>query len=129
AIGLVIEREIMVRVKSKAFMISTLLSIVLFGAAVAASGALPSLFASTDKVAVTSAETVAGIEGIEPVEVAGVEEAKELVRTEAVAAAVGDAVVSLLDIARGEWPASPSSNQLHALTSVPPVICLAGLAG
>ncbi|RAF15218.1 ABC transporter permease, partial [Burkholderia multivorans] len=90
AIGLVIEREIMVRVKSKAFMISTLLSIVLFGAAVAASGALPSLFASTDKVAVTSAETVAGIEGIEPVEVAGVEEAKELVRTEAVAAAVVD---------------------------------------
>ncbi|MCT1549724.1 MULTISPECIES: ABC transporter permease [Brevibacterium] len=107
AIGLVIEREIMVRVKSKAFMISTLLSIVLFGAAVAASGALPSLFASTDKVAVTSAETVAGIEGIEPVEVAGVEEAKELVRTEAVAAAVVDS------------PDSPTGTTVIALRSAP----------
>lgn len=107
AIGLVIEREIMVRVKSKAFMISTLLSIVLFGAAVAASGALPSLFASTDKVAVTSAETVAGIEGIEPVEVAGVEEAKELVRTEGVAAAVVDS------------PDSPTGTTVIALRSAP----------
>lgn len=107
AIGLVIEREIMVRVKSKAFMISTLLSIVLFGAAVAASGALPSLFASTDKVAVTSAETVAGIEGIEPVEVAGVEEAKEFVRTEAVAAAVVDS------------PDSPTGTTVIALRSAP----------
>ncbi|MCT2183368.1 ABC transporter permease [Brevibacterium casei] len=107
AIGLVIEREIMVRVKSKAFMISTLLSIVLFGAAVAASGALPSLFASTDKVAVTSAETVAGIEGIEPVEVAGVEEAKKLVRTEAVAAAVVDS------------PDSPTGTTVIALRSAP----------
>lgn len=107
AIGLVIEREIMVRVKSKAFMISTLFSIVLFGAAVAASGALPSLFASTDKVAVTSAETVAGIEGIEPVEVAGVEEAKELVRTEAVAAAVIDS------------PDLPTGTTVIALRSAP----------
>lgn len=107
AIGLVIEREIMVRVKSKAFMISTLLSIVLFGAVVAASGALPSLFASTDKVAVTSAETVAGIEGIEPVEVADVAEAEELVRTEAVAAAVVDS------------PDSPTGTSIIALRSAP----------
>lgn len=36
----------------------------------------------------------------------------------AVVVAVGVAVVSLLAIARVEWPAFPSSNQLHALTTV-----------
>ena len=47
AIGLVIEREIMVRLKSKAFMVSAILSIVLFGVLVGVSGALPSLCSST----------------------------------------------------------------------------------
>ena len=89
AIGLVIEREIMVRLKSKAFMISTLLSIVVFGALVAVSGALPTLFSSTDKVAVTSAaaESVKGIDGIELVSVSDADEAKSLVESEDVAAA------------------------------------------
>ncbi|WP_231443780.1 ABC transporter permease [Brevibacterium zhoupengii] len=92
AIGLVIEREIMVRIKSKAFMISTLLSIVLFGALVAVSGSLPSLFSSTEKVAVTSAgaQAVEGIDGIELVSVDNADEAKELVKSEEVAAAVVD---------------------------------------
>jgi ABC-2 type transport system permease protein len=67
AIGLVIEREIMVRLKSKAFMVSTILSIVLFGVLVGVSGALPSLFSSTDKVAVTSAGAKA-VEGIDDIE-------------------------------------------------------------
>lgn len=37
------------------------------------------------------------------------------------------AVVSLLAIAQVQWPAFPSSNQLHALTTVGQVGCLAGL--
>jgi galactan 5-O-arabinofuranosyltransferase len=38
-------------------------------------------------------------------------------------------VISLAAIARVEWPAYPSSNQLHALTTVGQVGCLAGLLG
>ena len=47
----------------------------------------------------------------------------------ALAAAGGRAVavVSLVAIARVQWPAFPSSNQLHALTTVGQVGCLAGL--
>ena len=41
--------------------------------------------------------------------------------------AVVIAVVSLFAIARVEWPAYNSSNQLHALTTVGQVVCLAGL--
>ena len=55
-----------------------------------------------------------------PVRVAG-----QMVAAAAIAAAV--AVVSLLAIARVEWPAYNSSNQLHALTTVGQVACLAGL--
>lgn len=107
AIGLVIEREVMVRLKSKSFMISTLLSIVLFGAFVAVSGALPSLFASTDRVAVTSAESLSGIDDVDPVVVSGVAEAKRLVTSEDVAAAVV------------EDPASPTGSTVIALRSAP----------
>lgn len=42
--------------------------------------------------------------------------------------AVVVAVVALMAIARVQWPAYPSSNQLHALTTVGQVCCLAGLA-
>ncbi len=45
----------------------------------------------------------------------------------AVAVAVVVAVVSLAAIARVEWPAFNSSNQLHALTTVGQFGCLAGL--
>jgi galactan 5-O-arabinofuranosyltransferase len=45
----------------------------------------------------------------------------------AVAVAVVVAVVSLIAIAGVQWPAFPSSNQLHALTTVGQVACLAGL--
>ncbi|MEE6178099.1 galactan 5-O-arabinofuranosyltransferase [Mycobacterium sp. 050134] len=45
----------------------------------------------------------------------------------AVAVSVVVAVVSLIAIARVQWPAYPSSNQLHALTTVGQVACLAGL--
>ncbi|MGV0849411.1 galactan 5-O-arabinofuranosyltransferase [Mycolicibacterium phlei] len=45
----------------------------------------------------------------------------------AVAVAVVVAVVSLAAIARVEWPAYNSSNQLHALTTVGQFGCLAGL--
>ncbi|ORW01667.1 arabinofuranosyltransferase [Mycobacterium lacus] len=45
----------------------------------------------------------------------------------AVAVAVLVAVISLNAISRVEWPAFPSSNQLHALTTVGQVGCLAGL--
>lgn len=41
--------------------------------------------------------------------------------------AVAVAAVSLIAIARVQWPAFPSSNQLHALTTVGQVGCLAGL--
>lgn len=47
----------------------------------------------------------------------------------ATAIAVGVAAVSLLAIARVEWPAYNSSNQLHALTTVGQVVCLVGLLG
>ncbi|OBI08973.1 arabinofuranosyltransferase [Mycolicibacter heraklionensis] len=46
----------------------------------------------------------------------------------AAAVAVVVAVVALMAIARVQWPAYPSSNQLHALTTVGQVGCLAGLA-
>ncbi|MDM3975198.1 galactan 5-O-arabinofuranosyltransferase [Mycobacterium marseillense] len=46
----------------------------------------------------------------------------------AVLVAVLVAVVSLIAISRVQWPAFPSSNQLHALTTVGQVGCLAGLA-
>ena len=45
----------------------------------------------------------------------------------AVAVAVAVAAISLVAIARVEWPAYPSSNQLHALTTVGQVCCIAGL--
>lgn len=45
----------------------------------------------------------------------------------AVLVAVVVAVVALNAISRVEWPAFPSSNQLHALTTVGQVGCLAGL--
>src|SRR5690242_17406938 len=45
----------------------------------------------------------------------------------AVAVAAAVSVVSLTAIARVQWPAFPSSNQLHALTTVGQVGCLAGL--
>ena len=44
-------------------------------------------------------------------------------------AAVAVSVVALAAIARVEWPAFPSSNQLHALTTVGQVGCLVGLVG
>jgi galactan 5-O-arabinofuranosyltransferase len=47
--------------------------------------------------------------------------------TAAVAVAVAVAVPSLIAIAGVQWPAYPSSNQLHALTTVGQVGCLAGL--
>ncbi|GJF09676.1 arabinofuranosyltransferase AftA [Mycolicibacterium cyprinidarum] len=45
----------------------------------------------------------------------------------AIAITVVVAVVGLLAIARVDWPAYNSSNQLHALTTVGQVACLAGL--
>src|SRR5271154_874554 len=41
--------------------------------------------------------------------------------------AITVAVISLAAISRVQWPAYPSSNQLHALTTVGQVGCLAGL--
>src|ERR1700761_8834467 len=38
-----------------------------------------------------------------------------------------DSVISLIAIARVQWPAYPSSNQLHALTTVGQVGCIVGL--
>ncbi|QUL79027.1 ABC transporter permease [Brevibacterium sp. SMBL_HHYL_HB1] len=109
AMGLVIEREIMVRLKSKAFMISTILSIVILGVLVGVSGALPSLFSSTDRVAVTSAsaQAVAGIDDIEPVDVDDANEARALVTAEEVEAAVV------------ESPDSPTGLAVLSLRSAP----------
>jgi galactan 5-O-arabinofuranosyltransferase len=45
----------------------------------------------------------------------------------AAAIAVAVSVVSLTAIARVQWPAFPSSNQLHALTTVGQVGCIVGL--
>jgi galactan 5-O-arabinofuranosyltransferase len=47
----------------------------------------------------------------------------------AVVVAVIVAVLSLIAISRVQWPAFPSSNQLHALTTVGQVGCLVGLVG
>src|SRR5690242_10509765 len=47
----------------------------------------------------------------------------------AVLVAVLVAAVSLAAIAKVEWPAYNSSNQLHALTTVGQVVCLLGLLG
>ncbi len=123
AMGLVIEREIMVRLKSTAFMISTILSIVLFGALVAVSGALPSLFSSTDKVAVTSAEAaeaLADIDDVEVVDVGTVAEARELVSGEDVAAAVVDDAESPVGLTVIAQRSAPDS-LVNALSRVPTV--------
>ena len=47
----------------------------------------------------------------------------------AVAVAVAVSVVALFAISQVEWPAYPSSNQLHALTTVGQVGCLVALLG
>jgi galactan 5-O-arabinofuranosyltransferase len=47
----------------------------------------------------------------------------------AIVVAVVVSVISLIAIAGVEWPAYPSSNQLHALTTVGQVGCIAGLLG
>ncbi len=47
----------------------------------------------------------------------------------AVVVAAGVSVVSLTAIQRVQWPAYPSSNQLHALTTVGQVACIVGLLG
>lgn len=122
AIGLIIEREIAVRLKSKAFMISTIFSIVLFGALVAVSGALPSLLSSTDQVAVTSAgaKAVDGVDGIDTIPVDTVDEAKKLVKSGDVAAAVVEddqSPVGLTVIAERSAPDSLTG----ALSQVPTV--------
>ncbi len=45
----------------------------------------------------------------------------------AIAIAAVVSVISLIAIARVQWPAYPSSNQLHALTTVGQVGCIVGL--
>src|ERR1700721_4842233 len=45
----------------------------------------------------------------------------------AVAVAAAGSVISLTAIGRVHWPAFPSSNQLHALTTVGQVGCILGL--
>jgi galactan 5-O-arabinofuranosyltransferase len=45
----------------------------------------------------------------------------------AIAIATVVSVISLIAIARVQWPAYPSSNQLHALTTVGQVGCIVGL--
>jgi galactan 5-O-arabinofuranosyltransferase len=47
----------------------------------------------------------------------------------AVALAVVVSVIALIAISRVEWPAYPSSNQLHALTTVGQVACIVALVG
>ncbi len=47
----------------------------------------------------------------------------------ATAVSVVVSVVSLMAISRVDWPAFPSSNQLHALTTVGQFVCLAALFG
>ncbi|BBZ02235.1 arabinofuranosyltransferase AftA [Mycolicibacterium chitae] len=47
----------------------------------------------------------------------------------AAAIAVAVSVVALIAISRVQWPAFPSSNQLHALTTVGQFVCLAALLG
>ena len=122
AIGLVIEREIMVRIRSKAFMVSTILSIVLFGVLVGVSGALPSLFSSTNKVAVTSAgaKAVEGIDNIETVEVADVDEAKALIASEEVESAVVESQDSPTGVAVLSLRSAPES-LIGALSLTPEV--------
>lgn len=122
AMGLVIEREIMVRIKSKAFMVSTILSIVIFGVLVGVSGALPSLFTSTDKVAVTSAgaKAVEGIDDIETVEVADVDEAKALIASEEVESAVVESQDSPTGVAVLSLRSAPES-LIGALSLTPEV--------
>ncbi|WP_167200284.1 ABC transporter permease [Brevibacterium pigmentatum] len=122
AIGLVIEREIMVRLKSKAFMVSMILSIVLFGVLVGVSGALPSLFSSTDKVAVTSegAKAIEGIDDIEPVAVDDVDEATALITSEEVESAVVESEDSPTGVAVLSLRSAPES-LIGALSLTPEV--------
>src|SRR5699024_12363174 len=109
ALRLVSQREIIVRLTSKSSMISPILSSVVLGVLVGVSGALPPLFSSTDRVAVTSASApaVAGIDDIEPVGVDDANEARALVTAEEVEAAVV------------ESPDSPTGLAVLSLRSAP----------
>ncbi len=81
AVSIVTERELLVRLRSKSFVISTLLTIVLFGVLVGLSSILPDLFGGSDRIAATSeaAEVLASNDDIEVVPAANAEEVRELV--------------------------------------------------
>lgn len=86
-VALVAQREITTRLRSKSFLISTgILLLVVLGGIIFSS--IASANAEDPKVAVTDASVLAGVEGLEPVPVASVEEAEQLVRDGDVDAAV-----------------------------------------
>ncbi len=85
--GLVAQREISTRLRSKSFLISTgILLLLVLGGIIA--GSIAAATVDDTKVAVTDASVVAGIDGIEPVTVADRAEAEQLIRDGDVDAAV-----------------------------------------
>jgi ABC-2 type transport system permease protein len=87
---LVAEREVTTQVRSKAFIISTVVMLVLILAAIVVSSVFGDRFGSDPKVAVVpaTAELVAGLDGIEPVDAADDAAARQLVEDEEVSAAL-----------------------------------------
>lgn len=139
AVGIVAQREILVNLRSKAYLISA--AIVLLGAlaAVILSSVGPQLFASTTSVAVT-AETEAVVDDLPDTEVTVVgsaEEARDLVAAEDVDGAVlpGDGPTGLLVVGDREAPGSlvellavtPEVELLDPTAPNPGIIYLIGL--
>ena len=86
-VALVAEREIMTRLRSKSFLISTgILLLVVLGGIIF--GSVTAANPEGTKVAVLDAAVLEGVEGVEPVEVASIGEAEDLVREGEVEAAV-----------------------------------------
>src|SRR5690606_22502667 len=90
AVTIVAKREIMVRLRSKAFVISTIIFLAAILASVVLATQAGSLFSSTTSVAATAdaAATVAQLPDVEVTEVASAEEVRELVADGTVAAGV-----------------------------------------
>lgn len=121
---MVAEREILAQVRSKSFLISTAVLLVLVLAGIVLSSVLGDRLSSDTKVAVVpeTAAVLAGADGIETVDVADADEARALVESEEVAAAVlpDDAADNPVGVVVVGLESAPDA-VMSALVLTPPV--------
>jgi len=121
---MVAEREILSQVRSKSFVISTAVLLLLVLGGIVASSLLGDRFSSDTRVAVVpaTAAVVAGVDGIEAVDAADADAARSLVESEEVSAAVlpDDAADNPLGVVVVGLDSAPQ-DVLGALAVTPPV--------